>query len=50
MDTAEAQTDNWCEDFDRRLHQRVAVRIVRLFGQGRRTLVLGFMVATATKT
>jgi len=29
------------------LHERVALRIVRLFGQGRRGLVLGFMVATA---
>lgn len=30
------------------LHERVAIRIIRLFGQGRRALVLGFMVATAT--
>lgn len=30
------------------LHERVAVRIIRLFGSGRRGLVLGFMVATAT--
>lgn len=29
------------------LHERVALRIIRLFGQGRRALVLGFMVATA---
>jgi sodium-dependent dicarboxylate transporter 2/3/5 len=29
------------------LHERIAVRIIRLFGQGRRSLVLGFMVATA---
>ncbi|MEZ5979306.1 MAG: DASS family sodium-coupled anion symporter [Planctomycetota bacterium] len=30
------------------LHERVAIRIIRLFGSGRRALVLGFMVATAT--
>ncbi|MCA8981019.1 MAG: SLC13/DASS family transporter [Planctomycetes bacterium] len=30
------------------LHQRVALRIIRVFGSGRRALVLGFMVATAT--
>lgn len=30
------------------LHQRVAMRIIRIFGNGRRALVLGFMVATAT--
>lgn len=30
------------------LHQRVALRIIRLFGSGRRALVFGFMVATAT--
>lgn len=29
------------------LHERVAVRIIRRFGSGRRALVLGFMVATA---
>ena len=29
------------------LHERVAIRIIRIFGQGRRALVLGFMVATA---
>jgi solute carrier family 13 (sodium-dependent dicarboxylate transporter), member 2/3/5 len=29
------------------LHQRIAMRIIRLFGSGRRSLVLGFMVATA---
>lgn len=29
------------------LHERVALRIIRIFGQGRRSLVLGFMVATA---
>ena len=31
-----------------RLHERVAVAIVRLFGSGQRAIVLGFMVATAT--
>jgi sodium-dependent dicarboxylate transporter 2/3/5 len=30
------------------LHERVAIRIIRVFGQGQRGLVLGFMVATAT--
>ena len=30
------------------LHERVAIGIIRLFGRGRRGLVLGFMVATAT--
>ena len=30
------------------LHERVALRIIRVFGQGRRAQVLGFMVATAT--
>ncbi|MFT7540899.1 MAG: sodium-dependent dicarboxylate transporter 2/3/5 [Gammaproteobacteria bacterium] len=29
------------------LHERVALRIIRLFGHGQRSLVLGFMVATA---
>ena len=29
------------------LHKRVALRIIRTFGSGRRALVLGFMVATA---
>lgn len=30
------------------LHERVALGIARVFGRGRRALVLGFMVATAT--
>lgn len=30
-----------------RLHERIAVSIVRFFGSGRRAVVLGFMVATA---
>ncbi|MDH3688133.1 MAG: SLC13 family permease [Gammaproteobacteria bacterium] len=29
------------------LQERIAIRIIRIVGQGRRTLVLGFMVATA---
>lgn len=29
------------------LHERVALRIIRVFGSGQRALVLGFMVATA---
>jgi sodium-dependent dicarboxylate transporter 2/3/5 len=29
------------------LHERIALRIIGLFGRGRRALVLGFMVATA---
>lgn len=29
------------------LHERVAVRIIRIFGTGQRAIVLGFMVATA---
>ena len=30
------------------LHERIAMRILRLFGGGKRALVMGFMVATAT--
>ena len=29
------------------LHQRIAMRIIRVFGTGRRAIVLGFMIATA---